>query len=157
MSLDVAERIVAEAERLRREEEEALCVVLKYTLVFDTYETLKESVRVVSPLPDRSGSVQVLFKSMRWRVEAASQMHTLMDHLLIALFSEAFGGFGSVENVHLEVLHQGASVLRVCWPQCSELSLEDIQTGAPEARELLEFFGRYADLGVRGAGIQLTA
>ena len=110
------------------------------------------------PLPTSDApAVQVLFKSMRWRVEAASQLHTLMDHLLIALFSEVFRGYNStVENVHLEVLHQGATVLRVCWPQCSELSLEDIQTGAPEARKLFEFFRRYADLGVRGAGIQLT-
>ncbi len=167
MSLDVAESIVAEAERLRREEEEGLSVVLKYTFVYDTCETMHESVKVAAPLgpgpgpgpgPQPHATACVLFRSLRWHVEAAAHLKTLVDHLVVALFSQAFGGYVStVEHVHMEVLHRGVAVIRVCWPRCSELTLDDIQTGTPEAREMMDFFGLYVDVGVRGAGIQLPS
>ena len=153
MSDDVAAAIVAEAERIAREEEDARAVRLRITFVSDNgCDSLQEDVTV---MPDGDG-VQATFRTLRWTgLSTRAQLCALVQSIAVTLFSQAAGGGvgNRVDNAFLQVLHRGQTVLWVSWPRCDELDVDEVQTGSPEARELLDFMWRYALLGVTGAGM----
>ena len=147
MARHLAERIVAESVALDEKADAAASLVCRFLITCDMYNVHRDELLLRR---HKDGLMTVRYKTLRWPRLSSERAEHAFKMVFINVFGFAWNRYGTVDQVVMQLDHDGLTLLEIPWAANTGIDTVDLVVGELSADKMFMYLWGCAKMAAEG-------